>query len=334
MCVLCWAVYPDAQCRLGAIYFSGHGLQQDDAQSAVWYRKAAEQGQAQAQFELGWMYSCCDYDDEPGDPNQFGLPHDMVEATRWWRAAAEQGHAPAQAVLGASYSEGRGVPKDFAQAALWLRKAAEQGDALAQCELGDLYAHGRGVPQDYAKAAAWYHKAAEQGNADAMAALDAMAQSPITFEMGETVPLKNPKPHATPSVAQEEDEIDLSAGFRPLSMTTAIELHPDDIENLPLPVSSSAQIYSELSDSLQEETTQASKSRESAGRCFSIGQYSIDTAIDELQDLTPLSPEEIVALNPGTRFDGEELWHSPDAQFVGLQWNTILATVNRAIYKI
>jgi hypothetical protein len=81
-------------------------------------------------------------------------------------------------------------------------------------------------------------------------------------------------------------------------------------------------------------TNWSSKSRESAEPCFSIGQYSIDTTIDALQDLTPLSPEEIVALNPGTRFNGEQIWHSPDAQFVGLQWNTILATVNRTIYKI
>ena len=81
-------------------------------------------------------------------------------------------------------------------------------------------------------------------------------------------------------------------------------------------------------------TNWSSKSRESAEPCFSIGQYSIDTTIDELQDLTPLSPEEIVALNPGAMFDGEQIWHSPDAQFVGLQWNTILATVNRTIYKI
>jgi hypothetical protein len=81
-------------------------------------------------------------------------------------------------------------------------------------------------------------------------------------------------------------------------------------------------------------TNLSSKSRESAESCFSIGQYSIDTTIDELHDLIPFSPEETVALNPGTRFDGEEIWHSPDAQFAGLQWNTILATVNRAIYKI
>ena len=81
-------------------------------------------------------------------------------------------------------------------------------------------------------------------------------------------------------------------------------------------------------------TNWSSKSRESAEPCFSIGQYSIDTTIEELLDLTLLSPEEIVALNPGTMFDGEEIWHSPDTQFVGLQWNTILATVNRTIYKI
>ena len=37
------------------MYRQGHGVPQDYAQAAVWYRKAAEQGDAGAQFNLGTM---------------------------------------------------------------------------------------------------------------------------------------------------------------------------------------------------------------------------------------------------------------------------------------
>jgi hypothetical protein len=33
-------------------------------------------------------------------------------------------------------------------------------------------------------------------------------------------------------------------------------------------------------------------------------------------------------------FEGQQLWHCPDAHFMDLQWNTILGTVNRLTFKI
>ena len=38
------------------MYDIGMGVVQDDKQAAAWYRKAAEQGDAKAQFLLGMMY--------------------------------------------------------------------------------------------------------------------------------------------------------------------------------------------------------------------------------------------------------------------------------------
>jgi TPR repeat protein len=67
----------------------------------------AEQGHANAQFNLGLMYS-----------NGEGVPEDDAEAVKWSRKAAEQGHANAQLNLGYMYSIGTGVPEDDAEAVM------------------------------------------------------------------------------------------------------------------------------------------------------------------------------------------------------------------------
>jgi len=123
-------------------------------QAALWYRKAAEQGNSVAQDALGDLYY-----------NGQGVPQDYTQAALWYRKAAEQGNSVAQDALGDLYYNGQGVPQDYTQAALWYRKAAEQGDAEAQDALGDLYNNGRGVPRDYAEAYFWYDLAAAGENA-------------------------------------------------------------------------------------------------------------------------------------------------------------------------
>ena len=102
----------------------GKGVPKDDAEAVKWYRKAADQGDAIAQFNLGWMY----------DEGR-GVSKDDAEAVRWYRKAADQGHALAQFNLGAMYANGEGVAKDDAEAVKWYRKAADQGDADAQAKL-------------------------------------------------------------------------------------------------------------------------------------------------------------------------------------------------------
>ena len=73
----------------------------DYGKAVKWYRMAAEQGSADAQFALGVMYG-----------NGDGVPRDYSEAVKWWRKAAEQGFAPAQYNLGKTLQEGQGVPQD------------------------------------------------------------------------------------------------------------------------------------------------------------------------------------------------------------------------------
>ena len=85
----------------------------------------AQQGRADAQFELGFMY---DYGE--------GIVGDKAEAAKWYRHAAEQGHGLAQLRLGYLYEFGRGVPQDYAKAVKWQRGAAEQGLGAAQFNSG------------------------------------------------------------------------------------------------------------------------------------------------------------------------------------------------------
>lgn len=116
-------------------------------------RKAAEQGDAVAQFNLGVMYD-----------NGEGVPEDDAEAARWFRVVAEQGYAAAQYNLGMMYRKGEGVPEDDTEAVRWYRLAAEQGHAGAQNNLGIMYDYGEGVPEDDLQAYAWYSIAAAQDN--------------------------------------------------------------------------------------------------------------------------------------------------------------------------
>ena len=60
-------------------------MPQDDAQAVTWYRKAADQGNADAQANLGLMYA-----------NGHGVLRDDAQAVAWFRKAADQGFAFAQ----------------------------------------------------------------------------------------------------------------------------------------------------------------------------------------------------------------------------------------------
>lgn len=116
----------------------------------------AEQGVADAQFNLGWIY----------DEGR-GVPQDYKAAVKWYTLAAKQGYVYAQYNLGVMFDEGEDVPHNYENAVKWYTLAAKQGYVFAQCNLGVMYDEGRGVQQDYQTAVKWYTLAAEQGDIDA-----------------------------------------------------------------------------------------------------------------------------------------------------------------------
>ena len=141
-----------AQYNLGNCYMSGIGVVKKYELGVEWFRKAAEQGFAEAQCDLGTCYeSGC------------GVAKDTELAVECYRKAAEKGHATAQLRLGFCFRCGTGVAKNHELAVEWFRKAAEQGDATAQFMCGVYYYDGTGVEKNTELAVEWYRKAAEQG---------------------------------------------------------------------------------------------------------------------------------------------------------------------------
>ncbi len=116
------------------------------------FRPLAEQGDANAQYKLGYMYNY-----------GLGVPQNSAEAAKWYGRAADQSDANAQYKLGRLYFFGLGVPTSYAEAAKWYGRAADQSDANAQYKLGSMYFSGQGVPVDYVVAYMWLNLSAAQG---------------------------------------------------------------------------------------------------------------------------------------------------------------------------
>jgi TPR repeat protein len=85
------------------------GTRPKDPPRGQWYRLAANQGDANAQHNLGNAY-------ESGH----GVPQNHAEAVAWFRKAAGQGHPMAQANLGVMYEHGSGVTQDLILAYMWF----------------------------------------------------------------------------------------------------------------------------------------------------------------------------------------------------------------------
>ena len=144
-----------SQLALGRAYSTGHGVDKDDAQAWLWYRRAAEQGHPEAQFELGERYAY-----------GLGVRQDDGEAADWYRKAAEQSHHKAAEAL----------------------RANDPVDADDQYRLGcDYYLSSR-VPRNDAKAAHWYRRAADQGHAEVLAKHDEQRNCLEPIRQGGTPP--------------------------------------------------------------------------------------------------------------------------------------------------
>lgn len=147
-----------AQMMMGEWLLDGSFGIKDEFRAREWFRLAAEQGHADAQFELADLIVAA-FPYTPDDASDDVL----AESNRWLRLAADQGHVEASKALAYRYWQGEGLEKNDAEAVRWMEQAARKGDSLAQSFLADAYADGVGVPPDPGKAAAWNLKAAQSG---------------------------------------------------------------------------------------------------------------------------------------------------------------------------
>lgn len=90
----------------------------DHLTAAEWYRKAAEQGDAEARYSLAGLYT-----------SGSGVRRDSKEAIRLYRLAAADEHVYAMIALGDAYYDGTDVLQDLERAYMWLSLARVYADA-------------------------------------------------------------------------------------------------------------------------------------------------------------------------------------------------------------
>jgi TPR repeat protein len=111
------------------MYVKGRGVAKDDVIAVSWFRKAADQGYAEAQNNLGNSYH-----------NGRGVTQDDAIAVSWFRTGADQGGGSAQSSLGYMYKTGSGVTQDYVQAHKWYNLSAASGVELAKTDRDELAA--------------------------------------------------------------------------------------------------------------------------------------------------------------------------------------------------
>ncbi len=153
------------------------GAGQDSSVSARFSQavKAAEHGDAQAQYLVGSIYETGSKED--------GIKADIEKARKWYEKAASGGSTEAVNSLAVMYYHGMaGLKADAVKAVSLFEKTASENDPVGTFMLGSIYYKGvPGVSQDIKKGTALIQKACDQGNPQAQ---DSVAMMYLNGENG------------------------------------------------------------------------------------------------------------------------------------------------------
>lgn len=135
----------NAQFNLGLLYRNGQGVKRDDREALIWFTRAARQGMLDAQYNTGLMYM-----------EGRGVAVSKPEAFKWWELAAAKGHAPSQHNLAVLYAYGIATGVDTGKALELWRLSAAQGYKQARQALYQAYTEGLfGLKPDPEQARQW-----------------------------------------------------------------------------------------------------------------------------------------------------------------------------------
>lgn len=165
LCPLAQQGDAQAQYELGQLYENGSGIYANSNEAIKWYQKAALQGHLDAQYRLGMCYL-------------YG--RHKSKGVEWLRKAAQKKHNDALYSLGMCYLDGTGVNTSHANAITCLARASALGHWRAQFRLAQLYerkydtayrsdlSKGLDWKQYLRKAMYWYGKAAQREDPEAL----------------------------------------------------------------------------------------------------------------------------------------------------------------------
>jgi len=212
--------------ELGHMQLRGEGVAAHVDKAIAHYRRAADEGDSEAQHALGVLFS-----------TGFGTARDAPLAATYLYFAAEAGNVAAQLALGYRHLLGVSAPKECKKSLLYYTPVAEKvvaaaqghkgggtiekvrlsvdnptgvtklrsdddvlhyyeasalkGSVDAQLTLGNLHFHGaRGLPADMSKAFGYYAKAAAAGDPSAFSQLGDMYAQGIAVEQNNLTALE------------------------------------------------------------------------------------------------------------------------------------------------
>ena len=142
----------DAQTSLGYMYQTGQAVTKDEARAIGLYEKAIKREQPYALFNLGLMYA---------NSNQY-IDQDIFKAHELFLRSAVAGVDLAMYEIALMFEQGAGCTQNFSEAAFWYEEAAKRGHLEAFNNLGVLYKEGRGVEQNFHRAYVCFSRAAEK----------------------------------------------------------------------------------------------------------------------------------------------------------------------------
>ena len=152
----------EAQYYLGYYYQHGVGLEKNKELSINWYEKSAKSGLPQAQNKMGMIYYS-------------GAEKDYELARKWFTLSAKQNYSQAQYMLGKIYSIGKGVEPDTLKAISWLKKSVKNGDhPYPKFLLGKLIYESAKTNKELEEAYYWVKTSADQGVGHAKELLEKM----------------------------------------------------------------------------------------------------------------------------------------------------------------
>jgi len=157
-------VVPSVYYYLGVMHYRGeNGMKKDAAEGLRLIRLAADQGDPEAQRDMGKAW-------------EFGWTgkEDLREALAWYQKSADNGDGDSQWRIGMAYVNGDERKADPVQAVEWFRRSAESHNTQGMTSLAVMYATGEGVTQDWERARELYEEAAEGGEAHALLNLAGM----------------------------------------------------------------------------------------------------------------------------------------------------------------
>lgn len=140
----------EAQYYLGYYYHHGIGVERNETSSLSWYEKSANAGFSPAQNKMGMIYYS-------------GTEKDYSQAKKWFTLSAKQDYSQAQYMLGKIYSTGKGVEPDTTKAIKWLKKSVSSGHPYPEFLLGKLLYESAKTPKDLEEAHHWVKVSADKG---------------------------------------------------------------------------------------------------------------------------------------------------------------------------